>query len=150
MIQELAGLDLLHIPYKGVGPAYQDLVGGRLQFMYTDLASVLPFIQTGRANAIAVDRRTPLLPGVPTFAESGLRFEAPTAFSVMAPAGIPPDLQQRIAQSVVGALKSIAPRLEQQALVPVFDTPSVFAADIRAERATWADFIRRNHITAEP
>ena len=149
MIQELAGLDVLHVPYKGVGPAYQDLVGGRLQFMYTDLASVLPFIQSGKVNALALDRKSPLLPGVPTFAESGLAFDAPTAFSVMAPAGLSPDLQKRIAERVVAALKSIAPRLEQQALVPVFDTPEAFAADLRNERATWADFVRRNNIKAE-
>lgn len=149
MIQEQGGLDLLHIPYKGVGPAYQDLVGGRLQLMYTDLASILPFIQSGKVEALAVDRKSPLLPGVPTFADSGLELDAPTSFSVMAPAGIAPELQQRIAEQVVAALRSIAPRLEQQALVPVYDTPARFAEDIKAERATWAEFIRRNHIKAE-
>jgi tripartite-type tricarboxylate transporter receptor subunit TctC len=149
MIQELAGLDVLHVPYKGVGPAYQDLVGGRLQFMYTDLASVLPLIQSGKVDALAIDRPSALLPGVPTFAESGLRFEAPTSFSIMAPAGISPELQGRIGSQVVAALKSITPRLEQQALTPVYDTPAKFAEDIRAERAMWAEFVRRNHITAE-
>jgi tripartite-type tricarboxylate transporter receptor subunit TctC len=150
MIQELAGLDVLHVPYKGVGPAYQDLVGGRLQFMYTDLASVLPFIQSGKVDVLAVDRPSALLPGVPTFGASGLEFDAPTSFSVMAPAGIAAPLQQRIAGHVVAALKAIGPRLEQQALVPVFDTPAQFAADLQAERAAWAAFIRRNRITVEP
>jgi tripartite-type tricarboxylate transporter receptor subunit TctC len=149
MIQEIEKLDLLHVPYKGVGPAYQDLVGGRLQLMYTDLASVLPFIQAGKVDALAVDRNSPLLPGVPTFADAGLRFEAPTSFSVMAPAGIAPELQQRIAGHVVAALKSIAARLDQQALVPVYDTPARFAADLKVERDTWAGFIRRNNIKAE-
>jgi tripartite-type tricarboxylate transporter receptor subunit TctC len=149
MIQELEGLDLLHVPYKGVGPAYQDLVAGRLQFMYTDLASVLPFIRDGKVDALAVDRSTPLLPGVPTFADEGLKFDAPTSFSVMAPAGIAPELQQRIGGEVVAALKSIAARLDQRALVPVYDTPALFAVDIKGERAMWADFIRRNHIKAE-
>jgi tripartite-type tricarboxylate transporter receptor subunit TctC len=149
MIQEAAGLDVLHIPYKGVGPAYQDLVGGRLQFMYTDLASVLPFIQSGKVDVLAVDRPSALLPGVPTFSQGGLAIDAPTAFSVMAPAGVSPALQQRISEAVVAALKALAPRLEQQALVPVHDTPARFAADLRAERAMWSGFIRRNHITAE-
>jgi tripartite-type tricarboxylate transporter receptor subunit TctC len=149
MIQEIAGIDVMHVPYKGVGPAYQDLVGGRLQFMYTDLASVLPFIQSGKVDVLAVDRPSPLLPGVPTFAESGLPFDAPTSFMVMAPAGIAPALQQRIAGQVVAALKTLAPRLEQQALVPVYDTPARFASDLREERARWAGFIQRNHIKAE-
>ena len=149
MIQDAAGLDVLHIPYKGVGPAYQDLIGGRLQFMYTDLASVGPFIESGKVNVLAVDRPTPLLPGVPTFRESGLVFDAPTSFSVMAPAGVPPLILQRAAEQVAASLKVLAPRLEQQGLVPVYDTPIRFADDLARERAVWADFIRRNKITAD-
>jgi tripartite-type tricarboxylate transporter receptor subunit TctC len=149
MIQDAAGLDVLHIPYKGVGPAYQDLVGGRLQFMYTDLASVGPFIASGKVNVLAVDRPSALLPGVPTFREGGLSFDAPTSFSVMAPAGVALPILQRAAAQVAAALKALAPRLEQQGLVPVYDTPERFAEDLKGERAVWADFIRRNRITAD-
>jgi tripartite-type tricarboxylate transporter receptor subunit TctC len=150
MIEEIAGVKFIHAPYKGVGPAYQDLVAGRLQFMFTDLASALPHVKAGKINALAVDRNTPLLPNAPTFTDAGLaKFDAPTSFSVMAPAGVPPGILQKMASEVQKALKALAPRLEQQALVPVFDTPSEFATSLAQERADWAAFIKRNSITPD-
>ncbi len=149
-LEEAAGVRFLHVPYKGVAPAYQDLMGGRLQFMYTDLASVLPYVISGKVRPLAVDRKTALLPKVPTFAEVGLdRFDAPTSFSVMAPAGVQKPILQRLSAEVGKAMKAQAGRLEQQALVPVFDTPEEFAASLKAERASWGEFIQRNRITAE-
>jgi tripartite-type tricarboxylate transporter receptor subunit TctC len=150
MIEEAAGVKFIHVPYKGVAPAYQDLVAGRLQFMYTDLASALSHVNAGKLNVLAADRKTPLLPGIPTFAESGwAKLDSPTSFSVMAPAGVPPAILQRMASEVGKALKALAPRLEQQALVVVFDTPAEFAASLAKERANWAAFIQRNGITAD-
>ena len=149
-IEELAGVSFLHVPYKGVGPAYQDLVGGRLQFMYTDVASVLPHVQSGKVVPLAVDGKTALLPQVPTFAEAGWpKFEAPISFSVMAPAGVARPIVQRLSSEVATALKALAPRLEQQGLVPVYDTPEQFSASLKAERASWSEFIQRQGITAD-
>jgi tripartite-type tricarboxylate transporter receptor subunit TctC len=150
MIEEAAGVKFIHVPYKGVAPAYQDLLGGRIQFMYTDVASALPHVNSGKLNALVVDQKTSLLPGTPTFAEAGWRrFDAPTSFSIMAPAGVPQPILHKLAGEVANALKGLAPRLEQQGLVPVFDTPSEFAASLRKERADWAAFIKRNGITAD-
>jgi tripartite-type tricarboxylate transporter receptor subunit TctC len=150
MIEEAGGVRFLHVPYKGIGPAYQDLLAGRLQFMYTDLASAIPYVSAGRLKALAVDRKTPLLPGVATFAEAGwATIDSPTSFSVMAPSGVPPAVLQKMAAEVAKALKTLAPRLEQQALVPVFDTPAEFAADLARERGRWASFVNRNGITAD-
>jgi tripartite-type tricarboxylate transporter receptor subunit TctC len=150
MIEEVGGVRFMHVPYKGVAPAYQDLLAGRLQFMYTDLASAIPYVTAGKLKAIVLDRKTPLLPAVPTFAEAGWpKIDSPTSFSVMAPAGVAPAILQKMADEVAHALKELAPRLEQQALVPVADSPAAFAADLARERAAWATFIRRNHITAE-
>jgi tripartite-type tricarboxylate transporter receptor subunit TctC len=150
MIEEAGGVRFLHAPYKGIGPAYQDLLAGRLQFMYTDLASAIQYVNAGRLKALAVDRKTPLLPGIPTFAEAGWpTIESPTSFSVMAPSGVSPAVLQKMAAEVAKALKTLAPRLEQQALVPVFDTPAEFAADLDKERARWASFVKRNGITAD-
>ena len=150
MIEEAGGVKFLHAPYKGVGPAYQDLLAGRLQFMYTDLASAISFVNAGKLKALAVDRRTPLLPSIPTFAEAGWpTIDSPTSFSVMAPSGVAPEALQKMAAEVAKALKILAPRLEQQALVPVFDTPAEFAADLAKERTHWASFIKRNGITAD-
>jgi tripartite-type tricarboxylate transporter receptor subunit TctC len=149
MIEEAGGVKFLHVPYKGIGPAYQDLLAGRLQFLYTDLASAIQYVSAGRIKALAIDRKTPLLPGVPTFAEAGWpTIDSPTSFLVMAPSGVAPAVMQKMAAEVAKALKTLAPRLEQQALVPVFDTPAEFAADLTRERANWASFIKRNGITA--
>jgi tripartite-type tricarboxylate transporter receptor subunit TctC len=149
-LEEAAGVSFLHAPYKGVGPAYQDLVGGRLQFMYTDVASVLPHIQSGKVVPLAVDGKTSLLPQVPTFADAGWpTFSAPISFSVMAPAGVPKPIVQRLSLELGNALRTLAPRLEQQGLVPVYDTPDAFAASLKAERANWSEFIQRQGITAE-
>ena len=150
MMEEVAGAKFLHIPYKGVGPAYQDLLAGRLQFMYSDLASALPYIESGKVTALAVDRKTGLLPNVRTFADAGwTKFDSPISFSVMAPARVPPEIVQRMSLEVNKALKAIAPRLEQLALVPVFDTPAEFASSLKAERIMWGKFIERNNITVD-
>ena len=119
MMEEVAGTKFLHIPYKGVGPAYQDLLAGRLQFMYSDLASALPYIESGKVTALAVDRKTGLLPNVADICRqaAGPKFDSPISFSVMAPARVPPEIVQRMAVEVNKALKAIGPRLEQQALV---------------------------------
>ena len=150
MIEELAGVKFVHAPYKGIGPAYQDLIAGRLQFIFADLASALTFVQSGKVRALAVDRKTPLLPNVPTLTEAGLpKFDSPIAFSVLAPAGVPQPIIQKMAGEVNKALKAIAPRLEQQAYVPVYDTPAEFGTTLDKERAMWGEFIKRNQITAE-
>lgn len=150
MIEEAGHVKFIHVPYKGVAPAYQDLLGGRIQFMYTDLASAIPYVNAGKFRVLAADRRTPLLQGIPTFPEAGLAgIDSPTSFSVMAPSGVPPAVLQKMAAEVTKALRALAPRLEQQALVPVFDTPAEFAADLAKERTHWAGFIKRNGITAD-
>ena len=148
--EEAAGVKFLHAPYKGVAPAYQDLIGARLQFMYTDLASVMPYIKAGKVVPLAVDRKTSLLPRVPIFAEAGLaNFEAPTSFSVMAPVGTPKPVLQRMSAEIAKALNALSLRLEQQALVPIYDTPEQFASSLKAERASWGNFIKQQGITAD-
>jgi tripartite-type tricarboxylate transporter receptor subunit TctC len=107
-------------------------------------------VKSGKLDVLAVDRKTELLPGIPTFAEAGLaKFDAPISFSVMAPEGVPAPILQKMASEVGKALKTLAPRLEQQALVPVYDTPAEFAATLAKERAHWAGFIQRNNITPD-
>jgi tripartite-type tricarboxylate transporter receptor subunit TctC len=152
MIEVAAGAQFGHVPYKGAGAAYTDLLGGRLQFMLTDLASVRQHIDAGKLLALAVTDKTPLLPNVPTLAEAGLPgISAFTSFSVLLPAKAPPTLVQRVAQEVARAMKTpaVAARLEQQALLPQFDTPEQFAVSLRQEQQNWGSFIRAHNITAE-
>jgi tripartite-type tricarboxylate transporter receptor subunit TctC len=148
MLEENTGARFIHVPYKGVGPAYQDLLGGQLKFMLPDLASAAGHIRAGKLKAIAVSQATPLLPGVPTFAEAGFPLDVLTSFSVVAPGGTPPAIVQRLSSEIGRAMRApaVAEKLQGQALVPVFDTPEEFGATLKLERERWAAFIRRNNI----
>ena len=152
MIEEATGAKFVHVPYKGVGPAYVDLIAGRIKFIFTDLATVQQHIAAGKVVALAVNQRTALLPGVPSIAEAGWpKVEIFTSFSVLAPAGTPADIVQKLNAQIVAAMKTpaVAGKLNAQALVPVFDTPEQFAASLKAERAQWNAFVQRNNITPE-
>lgn len=151
MLEEVSGARFVHVPYKGVGQAYKDLLGGDIKFMFPDVASVLPHIRSGKVLALAVNQRTPLLPGVPTLAEAGFPVEVFTSFSVVAPAGTPRGVVELMSSAIAKAMKSpaLSEKLLAQALVPVFDTPEQFSADLKKERDGWAVFIRRNGIVQE-
>ncbi len=152
MIEVAAGAQFGHIPYKGAGAAYTDLLAGRLQFMLTDLASVRQHIDSGKLLALAVTDKTRLLPNTPTLAEAGLPgITAFTSFSVLLPAKASPALVQKVAAEVARAMRdpATAARLEQQALLPVFDTPEQFAASLRQEQQNWGSFIRAQNITPD-
>jgi len=151
MIEDATGAKFTHVPYKGVAPAYQDLLSGRLQFMYPDLATVDQYIKAGKVNAVAVNQKTPLLPDTPTFEELGIHVKAHTSFSVMAPGRTPQPIIRKLAAEVDKALRNpaVVKRLEQQALLPVHDTPEQFAQELKKERQYWGDFIRKNNIQPE-
>jgi tripartite-type tricarboxylate transporter receptor subunit TctC len=151
MLEEVTGARYTHVPYKGVGQAYQDLLGGQIKFMFPDVASAIGHIRSGKVVPLAVTQRTALLPGVPTLAEAGIVIDVFTSFSVAAPAGTPPAIVQRLSTEIARAEKSpaIAGKLDAQVLVPVFDTPEQFAASLKKERDGWAAFIRRNDIKQE-
>jgi len=152
MLEEATGAKFLHVPYKGVGPAYQDLLGGQVKFMFTDLASVLPFIRAGKVLPLAINEHSSLLPTTPTPAASGISgVEIANSFSLLAPAGTPPAIVKRLSEETLKAMRSpvLGQKLEAQALVPVFDTPEQFAASLKKERDAWAAFIRRNGIVQE-
>jgi tripartite-type tricarboxylate transporter receptor subunit TctC len=148
MLEEQSGAKFTHVPYKGVGAGYADLLGGQIQFMMPDVASAISHIRAGKLRALAVTQATPLLPGVPTFAQAGHPVDVFTSFSVVAPAGTPEPVIGRLAAEIARAMRSgpVAEKLEAQALVPVFDTPAEFAASLKKERDGWAAFIRRNNI----
>jgi len=148
MLEEVSGAQFLHVPYKGVGQAYQDLLGGQLKFMFPDVASALPHIRSGKVVALAVTERTSQLPSTPTLAEAGFALDVFTSFSVVAPAGTPAGIVRRMSAETTKAMKAqaMAEKLDQQVLVPVFDTPEQFAASVKKERDNWAEFIRRNNV----
>jgi tripartite-type tricarboxylate transporter receptor subunit TctC len=148
MFEDATGARFTHVPYKGVAPAYQDLLSGRLQFMWTDLASIEQHIKAGKVLALAINQKSPLLPNVPTLAESGIKADAWTSFSVMVPAKTPAAIVKRLSTEVNKAFDNpvVQQRLAQVALNPVHDTPEKFAIEMRKERQHWGDFIKKNNI----
>jgi tripartite-type tricarboxylate transporter receptor subunit TctC len=151
MIEDATGARFTHVPYKGVAPAYQDLLSGRLQFMYPDLATIDQYIKAGKVVALAVNQKTPLLPNVPTLAEAGINVRAWTSFSVMVPGKTSPAIVRKLSAEIQKALHNpaVVQRLDQQALIPVHDTPEQFGADLHKEREHWGAFIRKNGITPD-
>jgi tripartite-type tricarboxylate transporter receptor subunit TctC len=148
MLEENTGARFIHVPYKGVGPAYQDLLGGQLKFMLPDLASALGHIRAGKLKLLAVSQASPLFPNVPTLADAGFPLDVISSFSVVAPTGTPAPVVRRLNAEIGRAMRTpaVAEKLNAQALVPVFDTPEEFGATLKRERERWAAFIRRNNI----
>ncbi|MFM9887165.1 MAG: Bug family tripartite tricarboxylate transporter substrate binding protein [Burkholderiales bacterium] len=150
--EEVSGARFLHIPYKGVGAAYKDLLSGEIKFMLPDVATAIPHIRSGKLTALVVNERHPLLPNTPTFAEAGFPgVEIEGFFSVLLTGGSPRPIIERLAVEVAKVMRvpAIAERLHGLALVPVFDTPDDFAAKLKKEREGWAALIKRNNIVVE-
>ena len=150
-----AGVQLVHIPYKGGGPALIDLIGGRVQVMSSTLPSAVPHIKTGRVRALAVTSlaRSTALPEVPTVAESaGLPgYEAITWQGLVFPRATPQTIVDRMYRGVVTVLaqSDVIVRLRDLGYEPVGSSPREFAAYIKSEIAKWAKVIAAGKIKAE-
>ncbi|HSS71576.1 MAG TPA: tripartite tricarboxylate transporter substrate binding protein [Casimicrobiaceae bacterium] len=147
LFKTMAGVDMVHVPYKGSAPAVSDLVGGQVQLMFDNLPSSLAQIKAGKLRAIAVTsaQRAPALPDIPTIAESGLPgFEATSWFGVLAPAGTPPAVVSRLNAEIDKWVQSPGGKemLLAQGAVPAGGTPEQFAAYIRAETDKWAKVVK--------
>ena len=147
LFKMLTGVNIVHVPYKGSGPALIDLVGGHVSVMFDNLPSSMPHIKSGRLRAIAVTTaaRYPALPALPTIAESGLPgYEASSWFGVVVPAGTPREVVARLNAEINQALNlpDIRERFAQQGAIPAPGTPEEFSAYIRAEIAKWAKVIK--------
>ena len=149
-----AGIDILHVPYKGTTQAMNDLMGGQLAMMFGAMPTLLPQVRAGKLRALAVTsaQRAPVAPDLPTLAEAGLKgFDVSSWYGVMAPAATPRELIARLQAEIalIVALPEVKAGLEAQGLYPVASRPDVFAADIRAETARWARVIREAAIKPE-
>jgi len=147
LFKAMAGVRMVHVPYKGAGPAMQDLIGGRIQLMFDNLASSLAQMRAGRVRALAVTtaKRSALAPELPTIAESGLPcFDISTWFGVFAPGGTPRDIVERLHAEFVKALADPAVRETMLKLgaEPVGNTPAEFAAYIQSEARKYAEVIK--------
>lgn len=146
--------EAVHAPYKGTPPALQDVAGGQIGFMMADLSAAVPLIKAGKLRAIAfpAERRTPLLPDVPTFAEAGVPdFTAFAWQGVVVPAGTPSSVVDKLNAEIVGALKDPAVRRQMQeiGLEPMGDSRAGFAAFVAREQAKWGALIRTHNIALD-
>lgn len=141
-----AGVDMTHVPYKGESAAMTDLIGGQIHLATPNLGGAIAHIQQGKLRALAVTsrERSPRLPDVPAVAEVLPGFENAGWFGLMAPAGTPPEIVDRIYRDSARILNSeeFRDKLAQQGMVPVANSPADFAAAIRAESERWAKVIK--------
>lgn len=149
-----AGIDIVHVPYKGTTQAMNDLLGGQLTMMFGALPTVMPQVKAGKLRALAVTsaQRAVAAPDLPTIAESGLPgVDVSSWYAIMAPAKTPPDIVSAVADEVrrILALPEVRQTLDAQGLAPVGMRPAEFAAHIRRETAAWARVIREANIKPE-
>ena len=142
-----AGIDIVHVPYKGSPQAVTDLLAGETHMMMAAASSLLHHAQSGRLRALAVGsrQRSPTAPGLPTMAESGLPgYEAITWSGLVAPAGTAPEIVNRLNRELVGALAmpDVRSQLAAQKFDPMPSTPAEFAAYLKAEIAKWSKTVR--------
>lgn len=142
-----AGIDIVHVPYKGGGPAMADLVGGQVMFSFASMASAVPFVRSGRLRAIAVSgaERSALFPDVPTVAESGLPgFASEDWQGILAPAKTPADIVQKLSGEIgrILLLPEVKAKLQAAGFEPKPSTPEWFAQFIQAETLKWAKFLK--------
>ena len=150
-----AGIEMMHVPYKGTALAIPDLVAGQTHVLFDSLPTGMPHAKNGRLRALAVTspKRSSLAPELPTMAESGLPgYSSVTWFGVYLPAGAPPALVDRIHKAFAKAIQSpeVAEGLAKLGVEPAApSTPAKFAAMVQADSARWAAVIRQHKITVE-
>jgi tripartite-type tricarboxylate transporter receptor subunit TctC len=142
-----AGIKAVHVPYKGIAPAVNDLLGGQVQMMFAGISTVLQHVKGGRlvALAIASPRRNAQLPDVPTVAETIPGFDVTSWYGIAVRAGTPAAIIQKIQRDMAEALQSpdVVEKLAGLGLEPVGNTPDAFAALIRSETQKWGDIVRK-------
>ena len=154
LFNSMAGVKLVHVPYKGAAPALADLLGGQVQIMFSTMPPALPHVKDGKLRALAVTslKRSPAMPGLPTIDEAALPgFEANTWHGVVLPAGAPSAIVARLNREIVAILRlpDVVERLSAQGAEPVGSTPEEFAAYIKSETLKWARVVRESGAKAE-
>ena len=152
--EQLAGVRMVHVPYKGAAPVVTDLMGGQIDLSFATLGSVLPHLKSGKLTALAVasPRRSDLLPGVPTFEEAGLKgFTVDTWYGLMAPAGTPPEVLRTLTREALAFTRSSAARerLAGAGLEPASTCGEAFAAQVVQEIAVNQRIARELNLKAD-
>jgi tripartite-type tricarboxylate transporter receptor subunit TctC len=154
LLKSMTGINVVHVPYKGGGPAMTELLAGQVQLLFNSIPSVLPQVKAGRLKALAVGsaRRSPAMPDVPTVAESGVPgYEYATWYGLFAPAGTPRPVIAQLNKAVAAALKNpeLAQSLASQGSEPNPTTPDELARFVKSEHDRWSRVVMAAHLTAE-
>jgi tripartite-type tricarboxylate transporter receptor subunit TctC len=152
LFKRMAGVEMMHVPYRGAGPALNDLLPGRVDVMFNNIGAVLPLIQGEKLRGLAVTtaKRTAAI-DLPTIAESGVPgFDVSSWYAIFAPAKTPPDIIKKMHADIVAGLSDpgIKQRLEQLGVVVLGSTPQELAAHLRSEMDKWGPVIKEAGITA--
>jgi len=154
LFDSMAGVKMVHVPYKGAAPALADLLGGQVQLMFSTMPPALPHVKDGKLRALAVTsaKRSPAAPDLPTLDEIALPgFEANTWHGVVVPAGTPATIVARLNREIVAILHlpDVVERFSSQGAEALGSTPEEFAAYIRSETLKWAKVVRDSGAKAE-
>src|SRR6185503_11700241 len=154
LFNHMAGVDILHIPYKGTGPAITDVIGGRVAILYAGVATLRPFVGSGKMRVLAVTsaKRSPGMPEIPTIAESGLPgYETNTWNSVVAPRGTPAAVIERLNTAIAAVLSEpdLRERWSQQGVDADPGPPERLAGHIKAEIARFSKLVKATGLKLE-
>ena len=151
LFKSMAGVKIVHVPYKGSAPAVTDLLGGHVPMMFDNMPSALPHVKAGKLRALGVStaKRSSTAPDVPTVAESGLPgFDVTVWFAMLAPAATPRDILERLHRVIVKALQAgdVRERLASQGAEAVGNTPEQFTAQMKTDLVKWAKVVQAANI----
>jgi len=154
MFKYVAGIDAVHVPYKGNGPAIVDLIGGQIAYMLGSISSLYPHASTKKLRLLAVAsaRRTPSAPEIPTFAEAGMPGYQVSGWNcIVAPRGTPPQIVKRLNAEIVAGFSQpdVLERLRKQSIEPAAGTPEQLAAFMQSELARYRKLIKTVGLTVE-
>ena len=145
-LKSIAGIDLLHVPYKGAGPAVADLLGGQIPYAFVSLATVLPHLASGKLKAVGVieSARSPAAPQVPTLGETLPGFALSSWLGLFAPAGTSSAIVNQLNAAALKALQApeLKERLDAQGLDVITSTPAAFAERVKADLAKWGPIVK--------
>jgi len=155
LFKAMAGIDLVHIPYKGNGPAYNDLIGGQITLMFPNIATALPFVKSGKLKALAVTSklRSKIAPELPTMTEAGLEgYELSSWFGMLAPLETSPLVIQQLHQEIFKIYQSpdIREKLLSQGVEPLASSPNEFTEQINSEITYWSKTFKTKNLKIDP
>ncbi|MDQ2733482.1 MAG: tripartite tricarboxylate transporter substrate binding protein [Pseudomonadota bacterium] len=154
LFKKEAGIELIHVPYKGVAPALQDTLGGQVDMFFTNFPEVIGYLQSGKLKALAVadTKRLPQLPNIPTFAEQGYKdFNVYSWYGAVAPAGTPDAIVQKISSTIAQVVKELdqTKQVKDWGVVMVGSTPAELGRHMRSEQDRYAEVIRASGATLD-